>query len=187
MACAILFIIETNTWWISVTTVIELDIGYFVQWYKTIPSNRYISDTLVDNKIADHSNVFGASPRGAARSHYILILDLTHGCNALDKDNCKTRRETLKSWDLVPLILKVWRFILWSYISELYPNSAFLTSDEAPARCIEIDGYAIFYTYSTMITTQIIVFLFGLEWAQQQGSTLKSTWLYNLSYAWHSL
>ena len=33
----------------------------------------------------------------------------TFGLNGLGKDNCKTRRETFKFWNLVQLILEVWR------------------------------------------------------------------------------
>ena len=45
-------------------------------------------------------------------SNYIFILDLTHGINGLDKDSCKTRRETFKFWYLVRFILEVWWHIL---------------------------------------------------------------------------
>ena len=41
---------------------------------------------------------------------YIIMLDSTLGFNRLGKDNCKTRRETFKFWDLVRLILEVWRY-----------------------------------------------------------------------------
>ena len=41
-------------------------------------------------------------------SNYIFILNLTHGFNRLGKDNCKTRQETFKIWDLLCLILKIW-------------------------------------------------------------------------------
>ena len=54
-----------------------------------------MSCTLVGNEIADHSDVVGASPVGAAPTQYIFIL------YGLDKDNCKTRRETFNCWDLV--------------------------------------------------------------------------------------
>ena len=43
-------------------------------------------------------------------SNYIFILDLTPGFNRLRKDNCKTRQETFKFWDLVPLILETLRY-----------------------------------------------------------------------------
>ena len=46
----------------------------------------------------------------ACRSNYVFILDFTPGFNELGKDNCKTRRETFKFWDLVRLILEVWRY-----------------------------------------------------------------------------
>ena len=42
-------------------------------------------------------------------SNYIFILDLTPGFNTLGRDNFKTRRGILKSWDLVSLRLEVWR------------------------------------------------------------------------------
>ena len=42
-------------------------------------------------------------------SNYIFIFDLTLGFNRLGKDKCKTRRETIKFWDLVQLILEIWR------------------------------------------------------------------------------
>ena len=43
-------------------------------------------------------------------SNYIFILDLTPSFNGLGKDNCKTRPEIFKFWDLVCLILEVWRY-----------------------------------------------------------------------------
>ena len=64
-----------------------------------------ISSNLVGNKIVDNWDVVGASPVGAA--NYIFILDLTPGFNGLSKDNCKTRLETFKFWDLMRLILEV--------------------------------------------------------------------------------
>ena len=65
-----------------------------------------IRRNLVSNKIADHSDVVGASPVG------IFIPHLTTGFNGLGKDNCKTRWETFKFWDLVWLILEVWWYVL---------------------------------------------------------------------------
>ena len=57
-------------------------------------------------------------------SNYIFILDLTPGFNGLGINNCKMRRETLKCWDLVCLILEVWKCILmldtaWYHITAL--------------------------------------------------------------------
>ena len=54
-----------------------------------------IKSTLVGNKIVDRRC-----------SNYIFILHLTPGFIGLGKDNCKTRRETFKFWDLVRVILK---------------------------------------------------------------------------------
>ena len=45
-------------------------------------------------------------------SNYIFIIDLKHGSNGLDKDDCKSRREKFKFWDLVRLILEVWRYTM---------------------------------------------------------------------------
>ena len=53
-------------------------------------------------------------------SNYIFILDLTPGFNILRKDNCKTRRDTFKFWDLVRLILEIWRY---SYIHSIFFTS----------------------------------------------------------------
>ena len=41
----------------------------------------------------------------------ISILDLIHDFNGLDKDNCETRQETFKIWDLERLILYSWQYI----------------------------------------------------------------------------
>ena len=38
----------------------------------------------------------------------IFILD--HSVDGLDKNKCKTRRETMTFWDLVRLIVEVWRY-----------------------------------------------------------------------------
>ena len=64
---------------------------------------------FVRNKVADHSDVVGPSPVGAA--NYIFILTLTPGFNGLDKSNCKTRREVFKLWNLVRVILETLRYI----------------------------------------------------------------------------
>ena len=62
-----------------------------------------ISLTFEGNKIVDHSDVVGTVPVGAAPTTS-FILDLTPGFNRLHKDNCKTRREIFKCWDLVSCI-----------------------------------------------------------------------------------
>ena len=43
-------------------------------------------------------------------SNYIFIFGLTPGFSRLHEDNCKTRRETFKFWDLVWLILETSRY-----------------------------------------------------------------------------
>ena len=62
-----------------------------------------IRHTLLGNKIVDHSDVVGAC------SNYIFIFDLIPDLNGLGKDNSKARQETFKVWDLVRLILDIWR------------------------------------------------------------------------------
>ena len=49
-------------------------------------------------------------------SNYIFILDLTPGFIGLGKDNCSTRRETVKFGDSVRLILEILRYLilLWN-------------------------------------------------------------------------
>ena len=42
-------------------------------------------------------------------SNYIFIHDFTPGFNGLGWDNCKTRRESFKYWDLMRLISKILR------------------------------------------------------------------------------
>ena len=44
-------------------------------------------------------------------SNYIFILNLIRGFNRLVKDDCKTRRETFKFWNLVRLQLEIWWYI----------------------------------------------------------------------------
>ena len=41
-----------------------------------------------------------------------LHLQSRPGCNGLDKDNCKTKWELFKFWELVHLILEVWQQVL---------------------------------------------------------------------------
>ena len=60
-----------------------------------------IRRTLVGGKIADHSDVVGASPACRRCSNYIFISNFITGFNELGKDNCKTRRESFKFCDLV--------------------------------------------------------------------------------------
>ena len=62
-------------------------------------------------------------------SNYIFILDWTPGFNGLVKDNCKTRREIFKFWDLLWLILEVWPYFimnvtlgeLWKHFPRYWP------------------------------------------------------------------
>ena len=65
-------------------------LGQVIKKYMKYCQTPNISHTLVNNKLVDHSD--------ACRhcSNYIFILDLTPGFNGLNKDNCKTKRETFK-------------------------------------------------------------------------------------------
>ena len=51
-------------------------------------------------------------------SNYIFMFDLITAINGLGKDNCKTRRETLKFSDLVRLISEILRY-MWFNNSKL--------------------------------------------------------------------
>ena len=44
-------------------------------------------------------------------SNYIFIPDLVPDFNELGKDNCQTRQETFKVWDVVQLVLEIWQYI----------------------------------------------------------------------------
>ena len=68
-----------------------------------------ISRALAGNIFVDHSAVAGASRRRC--SNYSFILDLAPGFNWLGKYNCNARRETVKFWYLVRLILESLRYI----------------------------------------------------------------------------
>ena len=61
-----------------------------------------ISRSLVGNKIADHSDVVGASPVGAAPTTSSFLTWL-----GLGEDNCLTRWESFKVCDVVRLILEI--------------------------------------------------------------------------------
>ena len=69
--------------------------GFSIQIYR--PTSN-ISRALLDNTLVDHSDVVGVLPVGAAPT---IFLDSTLGFNGLGKENCKTRRKTLKFLDLV--------------------------------------------------------------------------------------
>ena len=95
--------IETRPWpWLS---------QLLKEWH-SFNSNRYTTycqtsntrHTSVGNKIVD----LGCSWSIAwwRCSDYIFILDLTPGFNGLGKDNCKTRRQSSKFWDLVHFYIR---------------------------------------------------------------------------------
>ena len=130
---AILFRTRCDEWWMALlfmgfyhtgtsfmlelssgTIVTASSKGVVVIYYRT--SN--ISLTLVDNKIVDHSDAVGASPVGVAPTTSSFST-WHHGFNGLDKDNCKTRPETFKLWNLVCLELEFRRCV---YDTETHPK-----------------------------------------------------------------
>ena len=52
-------------------------------------------------------------------SNYIFIHNLTPGFNGLSNDNCKTRRESFKFWDLVRLILRDFTVLVMIVMDDL--------------------------------------------------------------------
>ena len=52
-------------------------------------------------------------------SNYIFILDLTYDFSILHKDNCTTRRQRFKFWDLVHLTLESWEQL--TFVSFVIP------------------------------------------------------------------
>ena len=79
-----------------------------ILWYVQISSNLYYKFHL-----GRQWNCWSArrSWSIACRrcSNYIFILDSTPGFNVLGRGNCKTKQDTFECWDLVRLILEVWR------------------------------------------------------------------------------
>ena len=99
--------IPIQAWHIKLS-VIPNDLYNRFKLYMNYKGHRHISNishTIVGNKIVDHSDVVGASPVGAAPTTSSFSTSRTPGFNGLGK----TRRETFKFWDLVRLILEVWR------------------------------------------------------------------------------
>ena len=71
---------------------------YYCKRYRQVSNIRR---TLVGDKIVAHSDVFGASPVGAASTTSSFSPP---GFIGLGKDNCKPRRETFKFGDLVQIL-----------------------------------------------------------------------------------
>ena len=88
--------LRTDAWTNGLKKYIEIR---KLKSYRQTPN---VSRALVGNKFVDHPNV--------VCSNCIFILDLTPGFNGSGKGNYKTRRETFRCWDLVWLILEVWRY-----------------------------------------------------------------------------
>ena len=110
-------------WWPgdSRNQIINHD-AYLVLQKAVILYYREISDirrTLLCNNVVDNSDVVGAAS-------IIFILDYIHRFNRLCKDNCKTRQETSKFWELVRLICDIY---LTVYINTY--RSITIATDEA--------------------------------------------------------
>ena len=127
--------------------------------YPPQPLILVVRRAFIGNEIVDSSYVVGAAP---VQLHHHSRL--TPDFNGLGKDNCKTRRETYKCLDLVPLILEVWRYIIlrcirWFCISGLVciPISGQLsaidqrTSETAPHGMVIYVRYTIGYWHDTDI------------------------------------
>ena len=96
-------------------------------------------------------------------SNCIFILDLKLGFNGLDKDNCRSRRETFKFGDLVRLISGVWR-----YYHSLLPLSISYES------CHSFPLYAIYAMTACMIHTGRSP---GLTWHRaERNDMIHVTW-----------
>ena len=66
-------------------------------WHLIFADENVIPHLLVYRQISNISRTFvGNQIVGAAPTTSIFILNLIHGFNRLGKDNCKTRRETIK-------------------------------------------------------------------------------------------
>ena len=71
--------------------IIKLHVDYHIHVYRQVSN---ISRTIAGNKIVDHSCTWSIACQHCC--NYIFILNLMPGIDSLGKDNCKTRRETLK-------------------------------------------------------------------------------------------
>ena len=94
--------------WIEVTSLVETfsetTVKTLIKWHL---SRQYICRSLRSSwSIAWRQCI-----------NYNFILDETPAFNGLGKANCNTRWDTLKLWDLVRLILKIWRYLyVWTNI-----------------------------------------------------------------------
>ena len=74
------------------------------------PQTSDIRRTTIANQLVDHSDVCWSIICRRCSNH-IFILDLTPGFNGLDKDNCKTRRETFKFWELMRYVIFMYHYL----------------------------------------------------------------------------
>ena len=78
-------------------------------WQKSNYCKTFDRRHALGSKIVDYSDVVRASPVDAAPTT-IFILSFAPGFNVLHKNNCQTRWETFKFWDLVHVILEHWLY-----------------------------------------------------------------------------
>ena len=104
-------IISFSCWWLCtkywcIVTELISPFMCLISLEATYAQISNISQTLVGNKIVDHSDVVGALPVGTnPTTHWFSTSHLVF--NGLGKDNCKAKWETFKIWNVVCLILKV--------------------------------------------------------------------------------
>ena len=145
------------TYWGHCTPVTYTSWG----WYNRQTYN--IRRTLVGNKIVDHSDVVGTSPVSAAPTTSSFSTKHLASIDWTKISICKTRRETFQCWDLVRLILEVWRYVTSqllgtcikaSWINPMRVLSSFLSSvqgiteyDSFDTLCISNAEFWHFFCY----------------------------------------
>ena len=127
-----------------------------------------IRRTLVGNNILDHSDVVGASPVGAAPT--ISSFSIWHlAFIGLGKDSCKTRRETFKFGESVPLILEIFGIAFKK--SNTWPNMQPQVHAISPVKCAHCVCYGLsklqhhrFTSYDWPYPLQACIFTISFTW-----------------------
>ena len=96
-------VIQIRKWRLLARDVIVMPRCLFV-----LQNNAYRPPRLQSHSIYCQTSNIRCTCRRC--SNYIFVLNLTPGFNGLAKSNCKTRRQSLKFWDLVRLILETLRY-----------------------------------------------------------------------------
>ena len=100
----------TTLWTYSIIKMFQRDLPRWTRLVYVLPSNLWFK-THLNRQYNCWSLRCSWSIADRRCSNYTFILDLTSGFKGLDKDNCWTGRETFKFWDLVRLILEIWRYV----------------------------------------------------------------------------